>query len=132
MEQIHQFVHILIPLVPQCGPLDVFVLIAPHGVIFSLDAILEWIPSGCAREQRGFPFILLLTVGFPRIFDMGGGIEECKNNIFLVREIMDREITFQQIQPSIYGVCIYLAFKYMNVKVYLYLEGSGASRVDAS
>ena len=89
MEQIRQFVHILIPLLPQRGPLDVFVLIAPHGVILFLDAVSERIPSGCGREHRGFPFVLFLTVGFPPIFDMGGGFEECKNNLFLVREIMD-------------------------------------------
>ena len=87
------------------------------------------IPSGCGQERRGFPFILLLTVGFPLVFDMGGSFEECKNNTFLVREIMDREIPFQKIQPSIYDVCIYLAFKYRNLKFYLYLEGSGTSGV---
>ena len=42
---------------------------------------------------------------------------------------MDQKIPFQQIQPSIYDVCIYLAFKYINIKFYLYLEGSGTSRV---
>ena len=114
---------------PQCGPLDVLVLIAPLGVILFLDAVSEWIPSGCGQEQRGFPFVLLLTVGFPLVFDMGGGFKECKNNLFSVREIIDQEIPFQQIQPSIYGVYIYLAFKYGNIKFYLYLEGSGASRV---
>ena len=97
MEQIRQFVHILILLLPQRGPLDVFVLIAPHRVILFLDAVSERIPSGCGREQRGFPFALLLTVGFPPVFDMGGSFEEWKNNLFSVREIMDREIPFQQI-----------------------------------
>ena len=118
MEQIRQFVHILILLLPQCGPLDVFVLIAPYGVILFPDAISERIPGGCGREQRGFPFALFLTVGFPPVFDMGGDFEECKNNIFSVREIMDQEIPFQKILPSIYGIFIYLAFKYRNVKVY--------------
>ena len=42
---------------------------------------------------------------------------------------MEQEIPFQKIQPYIYDVYIYLAFKYRNVKVYLYLEGSGASKV---
>ena len=129
MEQICQFVHILIPLLPQRVPLDVFVLIAPHRVILFLDAISEQIPNGCGREQRGFPFALLLTVGFPPVFDMGGVFEECKINILSVKEIMDQKIPFQKIQPSIYGVCIYLAFKYRNVEVELYLERSGASRV---
>ena len=94
MEQISQFVHILIPLLPQHGPLDVFLLIAPHEVLLFLDVVSEWIPSGCGWEHRGFPFVLLLTVGFPPVFDMGGDFEECKNNIFSVGEVMDLEITF--------------------------------------
>ena len=116
MEQIRQFMHILIPLLPQRGPLDAFVLIAPHGVILFLDAISEGIPSGCGQEQRKFPVILLLKVGFPPVFDMGSDFDECKNNLFSVGEIMDPEIPFQQIQPYIYSVYIYLAFKYRNFK----------------
>ena len=127
MEQIRQFVHILILLLPQRGPLDVFVLIAPHGIILFLDAVSKRIPSGCGREQRGFPFTLLLMVGFPPVFDMGGRFEECKNNLFSIREVMDREIPFQKIQPSIYGVYIYLAFKYMNSKVTCTLKGVALS-----
>ena len=72
MEQIRQLVHILIPLLSLRGPLDVLVLIAPHMVILVLDYISEWIPSGCSWEQRGFPTVLLLTIGFPLVFDMGG------------------------------------------------------------
>ena len=129
MEQIHQFVHTLIPLLSQCGPLDVLVLIVPHGVILFLDVLSKRIPSVCGREQRGFPLVLFLTVGFPPILDMGGEFEEHKSNHFSVGEIIDQEIPFDKIQPYIYDVCIYLAFKYRNAKVYLYLEGSGASRV---
>ena len=78
MEQMRQFVHILIPLFLQCGPLDIFVLIAPHKVILFLYAISEWIPSGCGREQRGFLFILLLTIGFPPIFEWGVALRSAK------------------------------------------------------
>ena len=92
MEQIRQLVHILIPLLSQRGPLDVLVLIAPHRIVLFLDGVSERIPSWYGREQRGFPFALLLTVGFPPVFDMGGGFEECKNNLFSVGEIVDREI----------------------------------------
>ena len=80
---------------PHHDPLDVLVLIAPHGVIFFLDVVSKRIPSGCDREQRGFPFVLFLTVDFPLVFDMEGNLEECINNIFLVGEIMDQEIPFQ-------------------------------------
>ena len=97
METIRQFIHILIPFLPQRGPLDVLVLIATHEVILFLDAVLELIPSVCEREQRGFPLVLSLIVGFPPVFNMGGGFKECKNTIFSVREIMDIEIPFQQI-----------------------------------
>ena len=41
METIRQLMHILIPLLPQHGPLDVFLLIDPHRVILFLDVILE-------------------------------------------------------------------------------------------
>ena len=47
IEQIHQLMQILIPLLLQRGSLDVLVLIAPHGVILFLDAVSEKIPSGC-------------------------------------------------------------------------------------
>jgi hypothetical protein len=73
--------------------LYVFVLIAPHGIILFLDGILERIPTGCIQEQRGFSLAFLLRVGFPPVLDMGGGFEECKNNIFLVGKVMNREIS---------------------------------------
>ena len=63
-----------------------FVLMAPHGVIFFLYADSERIPSGSGQEKIGFRTILFLTVDFPPVFDMGGGFEECKNNIFSVGE----------------------------------------------
>ena len=129
METIHQFMHILIPLLPQHGTLDVFLLIYPHRVILFLDVVSEWILRGCGREKIGFPLVPFLTAWFPRLFDMGGGFEKCKNNIFSVREIMDWEISFEKIQPSIYDVYIYLAFKYMNVEFDLYLKRSGTSKV---
>ena len=129
MEQFLHFMHIFIPLLPQHGLLDVLFLIAPHRVILFIDSILEWISSGCGWEKRGFPLVRLLIVGFPPVFDIGHNFEEWKSNIFLVREIIDRDIPFQIIQQSIYSVCIYISFKYMNVKVDLYLERSGASRV---
>jgi hypothetical protein len=74
--------------------LYVFVLIAPHGIILFLDGVSEIIPSGCGREQRGFSLTLLLRVGFPPVLDMGGGFEECENNLFSIGKLMNREISF--------------------------------------
>jgi hypothetical protein len=78
--------HILVPLLSQHSPLYVFVLIAPHGIILFLDGVSKIIPSGCDREQIGFPLALLLPVGFPPVLYMGGGFEECKNNPFSVKK----------------------------------------------
>ena len=89
MEQIHQLMHILIPLLPERGPLYVLVIIAPHGIVLFHDGISERIPSGYGREQRGFCVILFLTVGFPPILEMGGGFEECKNNLLSVGKVMN-------------------------------------------
>jgi hypothetical protein len=73
--------------------LYVFVLIDPHGIILFLDGVSEIIPSGCGREQRGFSLTLVLQVGFPPVLDMGGGFEECENNLFSIRKVMNREIS---------------------------------------
>jgi hypothetical protein len=53
--------------------------------------------------------------------------EECKSNLFSIREVMDREIPFYKIQPFVYNICVYLTFKYRNIKFDLYLEVGGAS-----
>jgi hypothetical protein len=73
--------------------LYVFVLIAPHRIILFLVGISKRIPSGCGREQRGFPLTLLLQIGFPPVLDMGGGFE-CENNPFSIGKFMNREISF--------------------------------------
>jgi hypothetical protein len=74
--------------------LYVFSLISPHGIILFLDGVSERIPSGCGREQRGFPLALLLQVCFPPVLDMGGDFEECGNNPFSVGKLMNQEIFF--------------------------------------
>jgi hypothetical protein len=74
--------------------LYVFVLIAPHVIILFLDGVSKRIPSGCGREKRGFSLALFLQVGFPPVLDMGGGFEECKNNLFSIGKVMNREISF--------------------------------------
>ena len=47
MKNVCELWHILVPSLPQGGPLDVFVLIALDRVVMLLDGILEGIPSGC-------------------------------------------------------------------------------------
>lgn len=42
---------------------------------------------------------------------------------------MNWKISFHQIEPFIYDICIYLTFKYRDVKVKLYLEGGGGFEV---
>jgi hypothetical protein len=39
-------------------------------------------------------FILLLTVGFPPVLDVGGGFEKRKSNLFSAGKIMNRKISF--------------------------------------
>ena len=78
MEQIRQLMHILIPLLPQCGPLYVLVLIDLHRIVLFLDGISEIIPSGYGWEQRGFYLILFVRVGFPPVLDMGVALRSAK------------------------------------------------------
>ena len=47
MKNVCELWHILVPSLPQHGPLDVFVLITFDRVVLLLDGISEAIPSGC-------------------------------------------------------------------------------------
>ena len=106
--------HILIPLLPQCGPLYVPVLIAPIWVTMFLDGISEIFPSGCSWKYRGFPLIPLLIVGFPLVLDVGGDFEEWKSKIFPIGKIMNHKypskifnhlsMTYASIYPSNMGM----------------------------
>ena len=53
MEQIRQLMHILIPLFPQCGPLYVLVLIAPHEIVLFLDGFSEEFQVGTTENKEG-------------------------------------------------------------------------------
>ena len=46
MKNICELWYILVSSLPQCGPFDIFVLIAFDRVVLLLDGILEVIPSG--------------------------------------------------------------------------------------
>ena len=48
MKHICELRHVLVPSLPQHGPLYVFIFIAPDRVIWFLDGTVEIIPSGCS------------------------------------------------------------------------------------
>ena len=78
MKNISKLQHVLVPSLLQRGPLYVFILIAPDRVVLFLNGILKWIPNGCSWKQWGRTFILLLTVGFPPVLDVGDDIDKKK------------------------------------------------------
>ena len=47
MKNVCEILHILVSSLPQCGPFDVFVLIAFDRLVLLLDGIPEVILSGC-------------------------------------------------------------------------------------
>jgi len=42
---------------------------------------------------------------------MGNDLEECKSDLFPIGKIVDRKISFEQLQPFIYNIHIYQSFK---------------------
>jgi hypothetical protein len=59
-----------------------------------LDRIHKKIPSGLDPIYSIFLCGTFLLVSFPPMFDMGESLEECEGDIFPVRKILNREITF--------------------------------------
>jgi hypothetical protein len=76
------------------GPSHVLVFIAANMVILFLDDIYEIFPSGFDLEHSILLYGNFLTISFPPIFDMGETLKECEGDIFPVRKIVHREITF--------------------------------------
>jgi hypothetical protein len=52
------------------------------------------IPSGLGPIYSRLLCGTLLPESFPPMFDMGESLKECEGDIFVVGEIMNREITF--------------------------------------
>jgi hypothetical protein len=94
MEGIGELWNFLAPLLPQCGPSHVLVLIVSNRVILFLYRIHKKIPSGLGPIYSRLLCGNFLPVSFPPMFDMGESLKECEGDLFPVGEIMNREITF--------------------------------------
>jgi hypothetical protein len=94
MEGIGELRNYLAPLLPQCGPSHVLVLIVANRVVLFLYRIHKKIPSGLGPIYSRLLCGTLLPVSFPPMFDMGESLKECEGDLFLVEKIMNREITF--------------------------------------
>jgi hypothetical protein len=94
MEIICELWHCLAPLLPQCGPFHLLVIIVTNRVILFLDYIHKKIPSGLdpiySKLLRG----TFLPVSFPLMFDMGESLNECEGDLFIVGKIVNKEVTF--------------------------------------
>jgi hypothetical protein len=94
MEGIGELQNCLAPLLPQCGPSHVLVLIVANRVILFLYCIHKKIPSGLDPIYSRLLCGTLLLVSFPPMFDMGESLKEREDDLFSVGKIVNREITF--------------------------------------
>jgi hypothetical protein len=94
MEGIGELQHYLTPLLMQHGPSHVLVFIVANRVIFFLDNIYKIFPSGFDLEHSRLLCGNFITVIFPPMFDMGESLKEHEGDIFPVRKIVHKEITF--------------------------------------
>jgi hypothetical protein len=63
-------------------------------VILFVDCIHKNIPSGLDPIYSRLLCGYFLPISFPPMFDIGESSKECKGDLFLVRKIVNREITF--------------------------------------
>jgi hypothetical protein len=94
MESIGEIQNCLAPLLLQCGPSHVLVLIVSNRVILFLYCIHKKIPSWLDPIYSKILYGTFLLVQFSPMFDIGESLKECAGDVFLVREIMNKEITF--------------------------------------
>jgi hypothetical protein len=94
MEGIGELRNFLAPLLPQCGPSHVLVLIVSNRVILFFYRIHKKIPSGIGPLYSRLLCGTLLPVSFPAMFDMRESFKECEGDLFFVGKIVNREITF--------------------------------------
>jgi hypothetical protein len=80
------------PLLPQCGPSHVLVLIVANKVILFLYHIHKKIPSGLGPIHSRLLYGNFLPVSFLPMFDMGESFKECEGDIFPVKKMVNREI----------------------------------------
>jgi hypothetical protein len=94
MEGIGELWNCLAPLLLQCGPSHVLVLIVANRVILFLYHIHKKIPNGIDPIYSRILCGNLLLVSFPPMFDMRERFKECEGDLFFVGKIVNREITF--------------------------------------
>ena len=94
MERICELHHYLVPLMMECGPYHVLVVVVSNREIFFLDGIHKRVPCGLDPKHSRILYGVFLTVILPPMFDMGDHLKEHKGDIFPIGKIMDGEITF--------------------------------------
>jgi hypothetical protein len=94
MEGIGELWNCLAPLLPQCAPSHVLILIVSNRVILFLYRIHKKIPSGIGPIYSRLLCGTFLPVSFPPIFYMREIFKECEGDRFSIRKIVNREITF--------------------------------------
>jgi hypothetical protein len=105
MEGIGELQNCLTPFLSQRGPSHILVLIVAKWarqkkswahilVILFLYHIHKKIPSGLDPIYSRLLYGTFLPVSFPLMFDMGESLNECEGDLFLMGEIMNKEITF--------------------------------------
>jgi hypothetical protein len=86
MEGIGELQNCLAPLLPQCGPSHVLVLIVANRVILLFYRVHKKIPSGIGPIYSRLLCGTLLPVSFPPMFDMRESFKECKGDLFFVEK----------------------------------------------
>jgi hypothetical protein len=94
MEGIGELWNYLAPLLPQCGPSHVRVLIVSNRVILFLYRIHKTILSGIDPIYFKLLCGTLLSISFQPMFDMGESFKECEGDLFFVIKFLNKEITF--------------------------------------
>ena len=87
MEGICELRNCLAPLLPQCGPSHVLVLIVANRVMLFLYRIHKTISIGLGPIYSRLLCGTFLLVIFPPMFDMGESLKECEGDLFLVEKL---------------------------------------------
>jgi hypothetical protein len=93
MEGIGELQNCLAPLLSQCGPSHVLVLIVANRVILFLYHIHKKIPSGLGPIYSRLLYGTFLLVSFPPMFNMGESFKECEGDLFPFGKMVNKEIT---------------------------------------
>ena len=93
MEGIGELCNYLAPLLFQCGPSHVLVIITSNRVMLFLEGINKSCPSGSWPKNYIHILDMFLTISISPISDTGKGLKEHEGDLFIVGKIVDREIT---------------------------------------